>query len=223
MFNTIYEERLKRLTVRKYFHTKYNDELINFLEQKTKNKEIIQTLRYISKINFTHVGLNSQEYIVHPLRLAVILYQINNETDTNTLIVALLHNILEVSEISEKDFLLIYNEDILHSLQLLKVNRVLENNLDYKKKYYDNIITYSKELATIKAIDKFDNLFLLCLNSNKQIREAYLDEIEKFIYPIVKESIPILFEYFKDLVDNCRELGFLDRNKSIQIYNKDYS
>lgn len=224
MFKSIKEERLQRLIARKKFNEKYNNELIEFLKNNIKQKEkIIKAINFIDKIKFTHLGLKSSEYVIHPLRVAAMIYQIDNDIDIDTLIIALLHNIFEVSEVTEKDFLLTFDNNLMDALKILKVNRSLENNLTYKKEYYNNIVSYSKSVAIVKAMDKFDNLFLLCLNSNDETRTSYLNEIENFIYPIVGKYIPTLFEYYKDLVENCKEIGFLDKNKSIILYDEDYS
>jgi (p)ppGpp synthase/HD superfamily hydrolase len=224
MFKDIKQERETRLIVRKYFDEKYNIELAEFLKNSVKNKkEIVKTIDFINNITFTHPGLNSLEYIVHPLRIAKIIYQLENKVDIETLTIALLHNIFEVSEITDEDFLLSYNNDMMSALKTLKVNRLLENNLEYKKEYYKAITSYSKGVAIVKAIDKFDNLFLLCLNANNEIRESYLQEVERFIYPIVEKYIPTLLAYYKELVKDCREVGFLDKHQSIKIYNEDYS
>ena len=54
-----------------------------------------------------------------------------------TLIMSLIHNIFEVSNIKEKDFLLKYNHEIMNSLKTLTVNRSLQNDNEYKNKYYE--------------------------------------------------------------------------------------
>ncbi|MFA6192478.1 MAG: pseudaminic acid cytidylyltransferase [Sulfurimonas sp.] len=221
---SIKEERLNRLRVRKFFNEKYNIELAEFLKDSVENKEeVIKTIDFINEIEFIHPGLNSLEYIVHPLRVAKIIYQINHDVAIDTLVIALLHNIFEVSEVTEKDFLLLYNYNVLNALKALKVNRMLEKNLEYKEEYYRNIMSKDKGVAIVKAIDKLDNLFLLCLNPSDEIRESYLKEIEAFIYPIVEKYIPTLLEYYKNLVKDCREIGFLDKDKSMKLYNEDYS
>lgn len=223
MLKSIKKERLARLIVRKEFNEKYNIELVEFLTNSVENKkEIIKTIDFINNTTFTHVGLNSLEYIVHPLRMTKMIYEFENSVNIDTLNIALLHNIFEVSNITESDFLLSYSKELMDSLKKLKVNRLLENDLEYKKKYYKNIFC-SREVSIVKAIDKLDNLFLLCLNPNDKIRENYLLEIENFIYPIVEKYMPTLLIYYKELVKNCREIGFLDKHTSIKIYNKDYS
>lgn len=224
MFKSIKEERLDRLIVRKFFNEKYDIELAEFLKNNVNNKEeITKTIDFINRIKFTHPGLNSLEYIVHPLRIAKIIYQIDHEVDIDTLTIALLHNIFEVSEIADEDFLLIYNNNIMDVIKALRVDRLREHDLEYKKEYYNNLMSYQKGVAIVKAIDKLDNLFLLCLNPNDKIRKSYLQEIENFIYPIVEKHIPTLFEYYKELVRDCKETGFLDKQKSIKLYNEDYS
>lgn len=223
ILKSIKEERLDRLKVRKFFNEKYNLELANFLKDNVKKKEeIVTTINFINKIEFTHPGLNSLEYIVHPLRVAKIIYQINPNIDIDTLVIALLHNIFEVSEIKEKDFLLLYSQYTLSVLHTLKVNRYLESSLEYKKEYYA-VLSKDKSASMVKVIDKLDNLFLLCLNSNADVREDYLKEIENFIYPIIEKYLPTLSKYYVRLVKDCRDIGFLDKGKSMKIYNEDYS
>lgn len=224
MLKSIKEERLQRLMVRKFFDKKYNMELAQFLQNNVKYKnKILETIDFMNKIEFTHPGLESSEYIVHPLRVSAMIYQINNDIDIDTLIIALLHNILEVSKVTERDVLQIYSNNILEALKVLKVNRALEDNLEYKQKYYNNIMNLNDGVAIVKAIDKLDNLFLLCLNPSAEIRASYLNEIECFIYPIVKKHIPSLLKYYTELVKDCREIGFLTKDKSIKLFNKNYS
>jgi len=224
MLKNIKDERLDRLIIRKDFNYQYNIELIEFLKKNiNEQQDLIKTLNFIDRLDFIHPGLNSNEYMIHPLRLAVILYKIDNNVNINTIIIALLHNIFEVTKIKEEEFLLLYDRELMDALKILTVNRQIEHDIVYKEEYYSKIFNHSKELAIVKAIDKFDNLFLLCLNPNKKIREKYLIDIEKFIYPIIKKYIPSVFIYYKNLVQDCKETGFLDKNKSLKIYNKNYS
>lgn len=223
---SIKEERLNRLIVRKYFNPKYNDDLIEFLKNNVNdiNKpNVLKTIEYIKNTNFTHPGLNSLEYIVHPLRITAIISQIDHDIDIDVLNIALLHNIFEVSEVTEKEFSLLYSSNVLNALKVLKVDRSLENDISYKKKYYDDIISLSSWVSIVKAIDKFDNLFLLCLNPSHIIRTSYLNEIENFILPMVKNYIPNLLEYYQELLADCKIIGFLDKEKSLKLYGKDYS
>jgi len=94
MIKSIKEERLSRLLVRKNFNKKYNDELAEFLQNNMHNNErITKTIDFINQLIFTHSGLSSLKYIVHPLCIAVILYKIDNNIDVNTLIIALTKSI----------------------------------------------------------------------------------------------------------------------------------
>lgn len=223
---SIHEERLNRLIIRKYFDSKYNDELIEFLNKhvdRKNNHRANKTINYIKNIDFSHPGLTSAEYINHPLRVTAIISQIDQNINADILDIALLHNILEVSTISEEELALSFNQTIIKALKALKIDRSLETDIHYKNKYYNDINSLSCGVSIVKAIDKFDNLFLLCLNSNDTIRDSYITEIEAFILPIVKNHIPSLFEYFYNLVQNCKILGHLTKEKSLELYGHDYS
>ncbi len=60
----------------------------------------------------------------------------------------------------------------------------------------------------VKIFDKLDNIFLLGLNRNEDVRVKYLAEIETFVLPMVARDVPELSAYFEQLVTEARQLGF---------------
>ena len=64
-------------------------------------------------------------------------------------------------------------------------------------------------MRQVKVLDKFDNLFLLGLNPSAAIRAAYLADIEHYVVPMAQEVLPDLVLYIGSLIDDCRDIGYL--------------
>ena len=59
-----------------------------------------EALEFATSINYTHPGLSSKSYLKHPMRVAKLIANISTKPSIECLIIALLHNIFETSEIS---------------------------------------------------------------------------------------------------------------------------
>ena len=62
-------------------------------------------------------------------------------------------------------------------------------------------------------MDKFDNLFILNLNPNKEIKKKYLLEVEKYIIPMAKKDLTSLHKKLEEIVD------FQNQNPQIHLLN----
>jgi (p)ppGpp synthase/HD superfamily hydrolase len=123
-------------------------------------------------------------------------------------IVGLIHNVFELSDYT-KDFISEkFGEKISNQVSNLTVNRNLQWNEDYKNAYYEKIMNGPREARIIKIIDKLDNLFILGVNPDKQVKIKYLKEIEKHVLPLAYKTTPKIYSYMKELVDDNYKSGF---------------
>lgn len=167
---------------------------------------------FAKSINYHHVGLDSQIYFAHPVRVSALATLISRTASAEVGIIGLLHNIFEVTDISvstlDQHFDPTFGEQIL----ALTVDRSLQWDEEYKKEYYARLNTFYHNACVVKIIDKLDNLFVLGLNPSDSIREMYLHEIETYIYPMVKKFLPDLESYFVCLVEDCHSTGFISQS-----------
>lgn len=166
-------------------------------------------LEFAISIEYKHLGLDSATYLAHPLRVATIILQEYKNISVPLIATALLHNIKEVSEPSFELLQDFCEPSIVKAINILTVNRN-KNSDEYKKNYYEKIYKAESFVGVVKIFDKLDNLFMLCLNKNKLIRKAYLDEIEEFILPLVIKYVPQLEGYFLELIQDSRNIGYLE-------------
>jgi len=90
---------------------------------------------------------------------------------------------------------------IYNQAKVLKVNRKKQWNKKYIDNYYKKLNKSHKNVKIVKCLDKLDNLFSLYKNPSKKIKNLYLDEIRKYVLPIVKKNITPVYKYYIKLVD----------------------
>ena len=168
-----------------------------------------QAWQFANQLDYHHPGLDKSVYLMHPLRVAQMYVSMSGQPVAEGVVTALLHNVLEVSGSHAGDIVKHTGEHVAKALALLTVNRDLQWNDDYKKAYYQNICDSELYVRQVKAFDKLDNLYLLCLNPSEQIRHMYLREIEKWIIPMVEKDLPQISAYFYAVYENSVRVGFL--------------
>ena len=216
------EERLKLIAKKGVAAKRCLNYCIKQISDSAIKNKIEQAYEYAKNIEYNHPDLSAITYFLHPLRVLLLTFQVRPNLDTDVYTIALLHNVFEVSNVNFLEIEKEFNTQVAESIKTLTVDRFLGNQLEYKKTYYQNILNSFIGVRVVKIIDKLDNLFLLCLNPDKNTRVLYLKEIENFTIPMCDSDLPELSEYYRDLVKDCREIGFLDKKKSIYYFGKTY-
>ncbi len=106
---------------------------------------ITKAYQYAENAHKDQKRLSGEPYIIHPLEVAIILAKL--KMDSDTIIAALLHDVVEDTEISLLKITTNFNEDIAHLVD--GVTKI--SSLKKKTKYHDQAQTLRKMLmATIK-------------------------------------------------------------------------
>lgn len=175
---------------------------------KDKNfKKVKLAYNFSKNVLYLHPGLSSNIYFYHPLRVCLLSMKICPKFSNELMMLCLLHNIFETTNMSESIVRKIFGEKITTQLLVLTVDRKNEWRKNYKKKYYSNIIKSGKNVIITKILDKLDNLYLVKQNKNPKVKKRYLKEIEEFILPLIKKELGNLdlYLYFQYLIKFSRE------------------
>lgn len=167
-------------------------------------------LKFAKEIQYQHEGLASEVYFSHPLRVAALSILISGGEKADLGILAVLHNVLEVSDVTPEMLARNFGPEISRQIVRLTVNRDIEWDQTYKANYYRELIEGPQDSRTVKIIDKLDNLFLLGLNPDDEVKKKYLAEIERFIVPMTQLTLPHLEAYLLLLIADCRMTGFIE-------------
>jgi (p)ppGpp synthase/HD superfamily hydrolase len=128
------------------------------------------------------------------------------------IVIALLHNVLEVGGTDIKVLQDRFGPLVSDSIQTLTVVRDMQWDKTYKQAYYDRINAGYKGMMVVKVIDKLDNMFMLGLNPDEHVREKYLDEINAHVIPMAKKVLPHIVEYLVILSEDAKQTGYFAIN-----------
>ena len=181
------------------------------LGDKVQRERLIHAFDFAKQIKYRHVGLTSDIYFSHPLRVAGLATLISGTQDAETGVIAVLHNVLEVSDVSTDVLSATFGSCISNQITVLTVDRDVQWDKAYKVNYYSDLMKGSLSARVVKIIDKLDNLFVLGLNPDASVRDKYLAEIEDFVLPMTLTSLPAVTAYMRELVKDCRATGFIER------------
>jgi len=211
---SIEDERMLRLNTIKNNGAGVKEHFLCFLEgkfDKNDNKKIIHAYDFTINIEYKHEGLCSDAYLAHPLRVAEMIIGTSNVANSDYVILALLHNILEVSNVEKKLLEDEFGELISGSIATLTVNREKQNDSAYKDQYYKAINNGYDGMKVVKVLDKLDNLFILGTNPDSDVRVAYMNEIRQYVIPLANCVLPNAVEYFNKLLENTKNIGSISK------------
>jgi (p)ppGpp synthase/HD superfamily hydrolase len=177
--------------------------------------KIVDALNFSKSIEYIHHGLSSRAYLNHPLRVATFVLQESPRLNYKTTIVGLLHNVLETSTVGIDELISRFGNEISSAIEILTIDRSNEDE-EYKRRYYEMIRKGPAGASTVKILDKFDNVFMICFNPSEDVRAAYLDEIECMVLPLAEVVLPKLHGYFVALTKYMREIGYVDKQLIIK-------
>lgn len=166
---------------------------------------------YAKEIKYRHEGMSSEIYFMHPMRTAAYALLCEECQNIEFGIIGLLHNVFELSDTPPEFLNKTFNIGITNQILALTVDRDLQWDLTYKQAYYDNISAQPLSCRVVKVFDKLDNLFVLGLNDNDDIREKYLAEIRTHILPMAERDLPSVYQYLAELVDDSELKGYLGK------------
>ena len=181
---------------------------------------LAHAFRFAKEIKYRHVGLKSEVYFSHPLRVAALATLCSGTQDAGIGVVGVLHNVLEVSDVSLAYLSSTFGKSISDQIKILTVDREVQWDRVYKATYYSKIMEGPLSTRIVKIIDKLDNLFLLGLNPDASVREKYLMELEDFVLPMTVTSLPELTSYMRELIQDCKAIGFIEQPTAANLKEK---
>ena len=139
-------------------------------------EEVKKAYNFASEAHEGQFRITKDPYISHPLNVALILTTI--KADKDTLCAALLHDVIEDTNITKEDILNNFNETITKLVYgVTKINNInISTDNDYLTSYYKKIIVGMSEdvrVIIIKLADRLHNMrTLYALPIEKQKRKA---------------------------------------------------
>ena len=178
------------------------DRAISLIECDNKKEKLIEAYNFAKSIKYRHIGLSSEIYFAHPVRVAALALLSQKDKSIDLGIIGLLHNIFELSDTKIGVIGDIFGCSVESQIIDLTVDRNLQWDHNYKKSYYSKINTNPIDCRIVKIFDKLDNIFLLDQNPDSSVKQRYIEEIKKYIIPMCEKDIPELSDYMKNMIKN---------------------
>jgi (p)ppGpp synthase/HD superfamily hydrolase len=157
--------------------------------------------RFARGIDYRHEGLAADIYFSHPLRVAAMALRCGASASPDIGAVGLLHNVLEVSELSGAELEVRFGSAVADDVRRLTVDRAMQWDPAYKRDYYAALREGRVNARVVKVFDKLDNLYLLGLNDDRAVKATYLQEIVEYVVPLADRNLPSVAPYLRALVN----------------------
>jgi GTP diphosphokinase / guanosine-3',5'-bis(diphosphate) 3'-diphosphatase len=184
------------------------DELISIFKNQAASlytqydySSLNQCLEYIQMKHLNQLRRGSSDekqipYYTHPITVAILA--MDYEPTVNTILAALLHDVLEdtpthLSEVEDK-----YGNEVAHLVDLLS-KEVEGEKKDIDKEYYPKIKA-NKKARLLKLCDRLANLYSYYHDPNSPKRKRYIKETREKILPMA-DGFDNLKERIADAID----------------------
>ena len=135
-------------------------------------------------------------YFNHPIRVATILFEEVGLRDAGIICGAVLHDVIEDSDITRQDIQVMFTDQIATTVQLLtKVSGIATSDYLYAIEHHSPNIA-----LPIKLCDRLDNLRSLHLSKKPEKRARYLNETSAYFLPLAERHNTYIHRQLKSLI-----------------------
>lgn len=159
-----------------------------------------KALAYASKKHEGQYRIGGLPYITHPIAVAKIVREKGGDTDA--VITALFHDLLEDTDATDEEILSLGNEKILHSVKLLTKKK------GYVMKDYVEAIRKDPTAFLVKGADRLHNL-RCAVCADTEFKRRYIYETIDWYLDFMKEIPPAVKDLAKTLDQPLKDLPFL--------------
>ena len=194
------------------YYLEYKRNLSKFINKNLSREDeerVLAALNFSENLEYSHHGLSKNQYLVHPIRVVNTILEKKENISRDLLVLALLHNVIEVTKITRKKIEDSFGKKISDAIDLLTVDRKIQWKKNYKDEYYNKINNADEIVSIVKIFDKLDNIYLLCTNRNNKTRIMYLNEIEKYIIPMTSKYAPSVTKMLESTINFSNKDGYI--------------
>ena len=186
------------------------EKLLENIKKYNSNEQEIEMIKkayfYAERLHNGQIRQSGEEYITHPLSVAIILSEI--EANTNTIVAALLHDTLEDTDVKKDDISYQFNPHVAMLVDgVTKIGKMnfssREEEIAGNTRKLLNGITEDIRIILIKLADRLHNMRTLEFKKPDKQKENALETMEIFVpiayylgcYSIKSELEDLSFKY----------------------------
>jgi len=126
-----------------------------------KTPHIFEALALAKRVHAPHLRDNNAPFIIHPMRVALMLAKLDNKTTSKVLVASLLHDTIEKSCLTDREIeqsFGSYVAKLVQSVTRRQNTSSLEEKREAKRQMWQEIMRSSHEVRTIKTLEDLDNM-----------------------------------------------------------------
>lgn len=189
------------------------ERLLNEFAQHNDKERLIEAMNLAEQ---THAGQyrkphpsqsHRDPYIIHPMRVALVLLQEIGVRDFAPVAAALLHDVIEDSDgrVTADDLTKAFGADVANIVNTLSkppyaegVERHVQLSV-----YHDNINNAPEVIRLVKLADRLDNIRESLLTNDDKFQDKYLKETKEIYIPLAASTSDF---FHNAIVDVCNRL-----------------
>jgi (p)ppGpp synthase/HD superfamily hydrolase len=128
-------------------------------------------------------------YLKHALRVALLTLRWDPRPHVETVALAVLHNVHEVTGSDEAGLLAAgFSERVAAGVRALTIDRARSEEDAYLRAFYAGVERAGHHVAVVRCADKIDNILGYDASSADAGRVRYVDLTERFVLPIAERT-----------------------------------
>ena len=142
-------------------------------------------------------------YIVHPLRVALILLDVAEQKDAPVICAGVLHDVLEDSDTPQDDIEDDFGPQVLDMVLALTHpdQREGESAFDRNKRMFENMQWSGRDVHVVKSADRLDNLITAHQAMSDERLSEYIKESREMLLPLTLASNTALYHALNAAID----------------------
>jgi len=183
------------------------------LEQRLRDETVAMTWPPISKAidlaKQAHAGQmrrgSKSPYIVHPLRVALILLDVAQQKSPAIICAGILHDVLEDSETPHDDIEEDFGPQVLDMVLALThpEQKEGESVFNRNKRMFENMQWAGRDVHVIKSADRLDNLITAHQAMGNERLNEYIKESREMLLPLTLASNTALYHALNAAIDQA--------------------
>ena len=162
---------------------------------------------------YTKTGFNEKPVIFHSLRVACLLTE--TDVSVNTVVAAVLHDLIEDSEVRLEQISKEFGIDVATLVDAVSFNPAVANKEEQYREMFERTKKVGREALIIKCADVLDNSDYYSFGNNQDSEKILLDKMSYFLS--IAEAQIGTSSLFKKLEERYQEL--LKEYKSVYEKN----
>ncbi len=129
---------------------------------------------------------DGSDFPCHPLRVAVILHEFCGQNDANVLCTALLHDLLEDTEVDYDDIAEVFGNKVADEVRSLTLQEPRDGQSKYDRNisHFETLRWEGRDVQIVRSADRLDNIMTLPEAEVYPRRDEFLRETREGLLPL---------------------------------------